>query len=74
MSVVERNVSNDNLVDYLVAINALKTYTIIAAFREVDRRFFLPSEFARSGGPNRTDVYGDTPLKIGLVHQSAPHM
>jgi protein-L-isoaspartate O-methyltransferase len=70
MSVVERNVSNDNLVDYLVAIKALKTDTIIAAFREVDRRFFLPSEFAQSGG----DVYGDKPLKKGLVHQSAPHM
>jgi hypothetical protein len=71
MSVAERNISNDDLVNYLHAINVLKTDTIIAAFREVDRRLFLPSEFvALSGG----DVYGDKPVKVGLAHQSAPHM
>lgn len=70
MSVAEWNNSNNDLVNYLHAINVLKTDTIIAAFREVDRRLFLPSEFALSGG----DVYGDKPVKIGVAHQSAPHM
>jgi hypothetical protein len=62
--------SNDDLVNSLQAKGLLKTQTIIAAFRGVDRGAFFPSEL--QGGD--VEVYDDKPLKIGVVHQSAPHM
>jgi protein-L-isoaspartate O-methyltransferase len=62
--------SNDDLVNSLQAKGLLKTDTIIAAFRGVDRGAFFPSDLAHGD----IEVYEDRPLKIGLVHQSAPHM
>ena len=60
--------SNDDLVNSLQAKGLLKTDTIIAAFRGVDRGAFFPKDLAHGD----LEVYEDRPLKIGLVHQSAP--
>jgi hypothetical protein len=62
--------TNSDLVNSLQSKGLLKTETIIAAFRSVDRGAFFPSELLRGDG----QVYDDKPLKIGVVHQSAPHM
>jgi protein-L-isoaspartate O-methyltransferase len=62
--------SNEDLVNSLQAKGLLKTDTIIAAFRGVDRGAFFPSDLVQGD----LEVYEDRPLKIGLVHQSAPHM
>lgn len=50
--------SYENLIDHLIATNALESPRIIEAFRKVDRADFAPESFF-------TDIYGDYPLQIG---------
>lgn len=50
--------SNNNLVEYLINRNALKSNNIIEAFRHIDRKDFVLD-------PSVSDVYADYPLQIG---------
>ncbi|MFH1192996.1 MAG: protein-L-isoaspartate O-methyltransferase [Candidatus Jorgensenbacteria bacterium] len=51
--------TNDNLVDSLVADGYLKTRALIAAFRAIDRAQFVPEE-------RQSEAYGNYPLSIGF--------
>ncbi len=50
--------TNEELVNYLREIKALKTKEIIEAFLKIDRKFFVPKEYLE-------EAYGDYPLSIG---------
>lgn len=51
--------TNQDLVDYLIAGGVLKTPRFIAAFRAIDRRDFVPASL-------RQQAYDDIPLPIGF--------
>jgi len=48
----------DRLVDDMISSNMLKSPLIIDAFRTIDRKYFVPDEYAE-------DAYADMPLPIG---------
>ncbi len=48
----------DRLVDDMISSNMLKSPLIIDAFRTIDRKYFVPEEYAE-------DAYADMPLPIG---------
>ena len=48
----------DKLVDDMISSNMLKSPLIIDAFRTIDRKYFVPDEYA-------DDAYIDAPLPIG---------
>ena len=48
----------DTLVDDMISSNMLKSPLIIDAFRTIDRKYFVPDEYAE-------DAYADMPLPIG---------
>ncbi len=48
----------DRLVDDMISSNMLKSPLIIDAFRTIDRKYFVPDEYAE-------DAYIDAPLPIG---------
>jgi len=48
----------DTLVDDMISSNMLKSPLIIDAFRTIDRKYFVPDEYAE-------DAYVDAPLPIG---------
>lgn len=48
----------DRLVDDMISSNMLKSPLIIDAFRTIDRKYFVPEEYAE-------DAYVDAPLPIG---------
>jgi len=48
----------DRLVDDMISSNMLKSPLIIDAFRTIDRKYFVPEEYAE-------DAYFDAPLPIG---------
>ena len=50
--------SMDKLVDDMISSNMLKSPLIIDAFRTIDRKYFVPEEYAE-------DTYIDAPLPIG---------
>lgn len=59
--------SNHELIDYLVNENRIRSEEVEAAFREVNRREFIPDE--------QSDMsYADRPVPIKEVTVSAPHM
>lgn len=51
--------TNQELVSYLVQSGVLKTPTLVAAFRHVDRADFVPTQYL-------DQAYGDYPLPIGF--------
>ncbi|PIP29863.1 protein-L-isoaspartate O-methyltransferase [Candidatus Jorgensenbacteria bacterium CG10_big_fil_rev_8_21_14_0_10_54_38] len=51
--------TNDDLVDTLVAEGYLKTHALIAAFRAIDRARFVPEK-------QQEEAYGNYPLSIGF--------
>lgn len=53
------------MADALVREGAIRTPEIVAAFRAVDRRRFLPAELAE-------EAYARAPARRGVVHQSSP--
>lgn len=59
--------SNDELVDYLVRQDRIRSDKVKEAFRQVDRRDFVPGEHASS-------AYADKPVPINGVTISAPHI
>ena len=59
--------SNDELVDYLVRQDRIKSDRVEDAFRKTDRREFVPNE--QSG-----KAYVDAPVPINGVTISAPHI
>lgn len=60
--------SNSELVEYLINYGYLKTKRIINAFRNIDRKIFVPKEY-------EDYAYYDQPLPIGFGQTiSAPHM
>ncbi|CCW63227.1 unnamed protein product [Phytomonas sp. EM1] len=69
MSSTCSGLTNDELVSALVRKKLLKSPTVIAAMRRIDRRWFIPSAFSA------VDAYRDSPLYIGHgATISAPHM
>jgi len=52
---------------YLLENNLITSEHVMAAFRDVDRAFFVPEG-------NEDCAYSDRPLKSGNVHISAPHI
>lgn len=65
---MKMNKTNEDLVDYLVKRNLIKTEKVKQAFLKVDRRDFV-------GEKHRQRSYLDTPLQIGHNQtSSAPHM
>ena len=63
--------TNQELVQQLIDDGSLKSEKIIAAFKEVDRKLFLPPHL------HTLDVYANTPLRepcknAGFYHQSQP--
>lgn len=60
--------TNDELVDYLVERDYIKTGRVEEAFRNVDRAVFVPEQY-------QNQAYNDTALPIaGEATISAPHM
>lgn len=60
--------SNDELVDFLVRMNHIESERVEEAFRNVDRKKFVPED-------KQGQAYLDTPLPIaGGATISAPHM
>ncbi len=50
--------SNKELINHLIVSGVLKTPRVIKAFKECDRKFFIPDDFIH-------DAYTDAPLPIG---------
>ncbi len=50
--------NNKELIAYLVKLGVLKTPNFIKSFLKIDRKFFIPNEFAK-------ETYIDAPLPIG---------
>ncbi len=59
--------SNDQLVDYLVDQERIRSGRVEHAFRKVDRRKFIPENFQK-------EAYTDRPIRINDVTVSAPHI
>mmetsp|Transcript_16045 Transcript_16045/g.39292 ORF Transcript_16045/g.39292 Transcript_16045/m.39292 type:complete len:480 (+) Transcript_16045:123-1562(+) len=59
--------TNDEMVNNLKRFGVISSMTVEDAFRNVDRRFFVPES-------DKQRAYADQPLKDGNVHLSAPHI
>lgn len=68
----EPHESQEALVDALIEDGALRTESVIAAFKAVDRGFFLKRDGEDEDGDPQFTPYLDAPIKIGRMHQSAP--
>lgn len=68
-----KGTNNEELSEALEALERLSSPHVIAAFRHVDRGFFVPAE-------HRGKIYDDRPFREevpggdGFLHMSAPHM
>eukprot|EP00931_Biecheleriopsis_adriatica_P104110 TRINITY_DN78847_c0_g1_i1.p1 TRINITY_DN78847_c0_g1~~TRINITY_DN78847_c0_g1_i1.p1 ORF type:complete len:449 (-),score=97.09 TRINITY_DN78847_c0_g1_i1:45-1361(-) len=61
--------TNDSLVDHLKRTGSVRSSSLEAAFRAVDRRKFLPGADERSA-----EVYNDAPVRIDHFHMSQPSL
>ncbi|QGA80050.1 protein-L-isoaspartate O-methyltransferase family protein [Candidatus Nanohalobium constans] len=59
--------SNDELVDYLIRQDRIRSEKVEQAFRKVDRADFVPESFIE-------DAYSDKPLPLNGETISAPHI
>jgi len=50
--------TNQELIDAMIRSGVLKTQSVIKAFRDIDRKFFVPAVFSEN-------IYVDAPLPIG---------
>eukprot|EP00536_Pseudo-nitzschia_multiseries_P014718 jgi/Psemu1/69205/estExt_Genemark1.C_7590011 len=77
--------TNDEMVDNLKRFRVISSPEVEAAFRNVDRKFFVPKETKRQDrtGQDRTGqnlksknniAHKDQPIRDGNIHISAPHI